>query len=94
MDGGNPRLPLVLSLCLVAAILLYDGPLKRTWAGPAMMGLCRFLNVLLGVSVSGATPWPGWHLAFVVGLYVAGVTWFARTEAQSVTARHSWVRPA
>ncbi len=46
------------------------------------MGACRFLNVLLGVSTCGSLLWPlGGHLALVVGLYIVGVTWFARTEA-------------
>jgi len=68
--------------CLVAAILLYDGWLKRTWAGPLAMGACRFLNVLLGLSVAGQALAPlGLMLALVVGLYIVGVTWFARTEA-------------
>jgi len=77
------RVSLWLALLLVAAILAYDGWLKRTWAGPIGMGLCRFLNVLLGVSLAGtlAVPW-ALHLAMVVGLYIAGVTWFARTEAR------------
>ena len=69
---------------LVAAILLYDGWLKRTWAGPLGMGLCRMLNVLLGLSA--APEWVGgWgiYLALVVGVYVVGVTWFARTEART-----------
>src|SRR5262249_10311002 len=53
------------------------------WAGPIAMGLCRFLNVLLGVSACGSLLWPrGAHLALVVGLYIVGVTWFARTEAR------------
>jgi 4-hydroxybenzoate polyprenyltransferase len=52
------------------------------------MGSCRFLNVLLGVSVSGGLAWPlGPHLALVVGLYIAGVTWFARTEARTSSKR-------
>jgi 4-hydroxybenzoate polyprenyltransferase len=75
--------PLTMAGILVAAILLYDGWLKRTWAGPLGMGLCRFLNVLLGLSLGGG--WPdGWrfHLAAVVGVYIVGVTWFARTEAR------------
>jgi 4-hydroxybenzoate polyprenyltransferase len=72
-----------LALGIVAAILLYDGWLKRTWAGPLGMGACRFLNVLLGVSACGSLLWPmGAHLALVVGLYIVGVTWFARTEAR------------
>ena len=71
-------------MALTAAILLYDSWLKRTWAGPLGMGTCRFLNVLLGLSVADAFPWPwGVHMAFVVGLYIVGVTWFARTEART-----------
>jgi 4-hydroxybenzoate polyprenyltransferase len=72
-----------IAVCLVGAILAYDGWLKGTWAGPLAMGICRFLNVLLGVSACGSLLWPrGAHLALVVGLYIAGVTWFARTEAR------------
>src|SRR5262245_42458264 len=71
------------ALFLVAAVFLYDGWLKRTWAGPIGMGTCRFLNVLLGLTVAadGIAGW-GVLLAFVVGLYIVGVTWFARTEAR------------
>jgi 4-hydroxybenzoate polyprenyltransferase len=77
-------LPATLAGVLTAAILLYDGWLKRTWLGPVAMGSCRFLNVLLGASLSGTLAWPvGPHLALVVGLYIVGVTWFARTEART-----------
>jgi 4-hydroxybenzoate polyprenyltransferase len=73
----------LVAICLVAAILAYDGWLKRTWAGPLAMGTCRFLNVLLGVSACGSLLGPrGAHLALIVGLYIVGVTWFARTEAR------------
>jgi 4-hydroxybenzoate polyprenyltransferase len=79
--------PLVIAVFLVAAILLYDGWLKRTRAGPVGMGACRFLNVLLGLSLwaEALTSW-GLHLAGLVGLYIVGVTWFARTEAR--VSRH------
>jgi hypothetical protein len=74
---------LPLAVGLAAAILVYDGGLKRTWAGPVVMGTCRFLNVLLGLSVvSGGTGTWGLAVALVVGLYIIGVTWFARTEAR------------
>lgn len=77
------RTSLVVAVCLMGAILAYDGWLKRTWAGPLTMGACRFLNVLLGVSACGSLLWPrGAHLALIVGLYIVGVTWFARTEAR------------
>lgn len=71
---------------LVCAILLYDGVLKKSWAGPIGMGLCRFLNVLLGLSPAEASilSWSARiYLAAVVGIYIIGVTWFARTEARS-----------
>jgi 4-hydroxybenzoate polyprenyltransferase len=83
LGGGFRWISTLLALLLVAAILLYDGALKRTGAGPVGMGACRLLNVLLGLSVlpeGGAGAW-GLALALVVGIYIAGVTWLARTEA-------------
>jgi 4-hydroxybenzoate polyprenyltransferase len=92
--------PLALAAFLAVTILLYDGWLKRTWMGPLGMGTCRFLNVLLALSAvrflspsasspgaaGGSSGW-GIHLAAVVGVYIVGVTWFARTEAR--TSRRS-----
>jgi UbiA prenyltransferase family protein len=75
--------PTVLALLLTGAIFLYDAWLKRTLVGPVGMGACRFLNVMLGVSPAAALlPTRGVYLAFVVGLYIVGVTWLARTEAR------------
>jgi 4-hydroxybenzoate polyprenyltransferase len=82
VGGKASAAPAVLAVLLVGAIFLYDGVLKTTPLGPVAMGLCRFLNVLLGVSANWGLAWPrGAHLALVVGLYIAGVTWFARREA-------------
>jgi 4-hydroxybenzoate polyprenyltransferase len=68
---------------LVAAIFLYDGLVKATIAGPIAMGLCRSLNILLGLSIVGEwPPFTGWLIALIVGIYIGGVTWFARTEAR------------
>jgi UbiA prenyltransferase family len=70
-------------LALVAAIFAYDARIKRTKAGPIGMALCRFLNVLLGLSLADATALPlatRIHLALTIGVYIVGVTWFARTE--------------
>jgi 4-hydroxybenzoate polyprenyltransferase len=76
-----------IAICLVLTILLYDGALKDTLMGPVAMGGCRFLNILLGLSVTGDFP-PIWGvlLAVVVGVYVAGVTMFARSEARTSDA--------
>lgn len=72
---------------LAICILAYDGLLKQTFAGPVVMGGCRFLNVILGASSAGlrwTAPWglPHVFIAAALGLYVAGVTWFARREAE------------
>jgi 4-hydroxybenzoate polyprenyltransferase len=81
-DGFDMR-PLLVAILIVGAVLLYDAWLKRTVLGPLNMGLCRFLNVLLGLTVSAEVipPW-GFLLAAVVGVYIVGVTWFARREAR------------
>ncbi len=85
--GAGP-LPTILAVLLAGAILLYDGVLKHFWAGPLGMGLCRFLNVLLGLSITGGVHGgQGVLLALVVGVYVVGVTWFARTEARTSNVR-------
>ena len=75
---------LAYGLGLAAAILAYDGGLKRTSLGPVAMAGCRFLNVLLGLTVVPDDAFPTAlriHLAGIVGVYIVGVTWFARTEA-------------
>lgn len=86
----------IVAALLALAILLYDGGLKRTPIGPLGMGLCRFLNVLLGMSAAGneqivGDAWLGyeagsWVIAAGVGTYIAGVTWFARDEASESRA--------
>jgi len=74
---------------LAACVVLYDAVLKRTPLGPPAMGACRMLNVLLGMSAA-AGPWHDehWLVAAAVGTYIAGVTWFARTEAGRNSRRH------
>jgi hypothetical protein len=73
--------PGVIGITLANLILAYDAILKRTPFGPLAMGACRFLNVLLGLSVAPEMPDElRYHLAAVVGVYIVGVTWFARTE--------------
>jgi 4-hydroxybenzoate polyprenyltransferase len=87
VEGARPFAPAALAVGLVAAILLYDAQLKRTWAGPLGMGTCRFLNVLLGTAVGGTAPGgQALHLALIVGVYIVGVTWLARTEARASSA--------
>ena len=67
---------------LAVLIVLYNAGLKRTLLGPVAMGGCRMLNVLLGMSVLHE-PWriEHWAAAAGIGVYIAGVTWFARNDA-------------
>ncbi len=79
-DSGQFQ-PFHAAILVGLSVLLYDFGLKLTVLAPVGMGLCRFLNVLLGLSAGGIALSPiGLHLAGVVGLYIVGVTWFARTE--------------
>ena len=75
--------PALVAAGLAVAVFAYDAAVKRTPLGPLGMGLCRFLNVLLGMSLS-PMPWESWHylIAAGIGVYIVGVTWFARTEAR------------
>ena len=73
---------------LAACVLLYDGGLKRTRLGPMVMGECRLLNVLLGMSLL-VIPWGKREVLIAVGIgvYIMGVTMFARTDAHVSSRR-------
>ena len=83
------RTSLIVAGVLTLAIFLYDGLLKSTIVGPLVMGLCRFFNVLLGASalpLGELTTHALWSMPQVgvaagLGVYIVGVTWFARNEA-------------
>lgn len=71
---------LFVAVLLALAILGYDGGLKRTVAGPVVMGLCRYLNVMLGASDVPSWQYPQTIAATAMGFYVLGVTIFAQHE--------------
>jgi 4-hydroxybenzoate polyprenyltransferase len=83
---------------LAAAVLLYDAYLKFTPLGPLGMGACRLLNVLLGMSAAshlqgavavGFSP-AELQAAAGIGIYIAGVTLFARGEARRSRSGVLW----
>lgn len=70
---------------LLAAIVSYDVLLKKVPIAPGIMGLCRALNLLLGMTLvapgdEGLTWGIRFALATVLWLYVTGITTFARKE--------------
>jgi 4-hydroxybenzoate polyprenyltransferase len=86
--------PLIIACCLALTIVLYDSGIKSTWAGPAAMGWCRTLNVLLGASVS--TNLVGhrsvWLYAAGMGAYTVVLTALARSETDYSVERSMRVR--
>jgi 4-hydroxybenzoate polyprenyltransferase len=81
---ATPACGTALALALVIVAYNYGG--KSLWFGPVLMGLCRILNVLLGTSLAESDPsFLGhgilyWYIATAIGIFVAGITWFARDE--------------
>jgi 4-hydroxybenzoate polyprenyltransferase len=75
--------PLAIASCLVVMILLYNAWLKQMAFGPAAMGTCRSLNVVLGFSL-GQPVLPAWGAAAAaaVGLYTVGISYLAAMETQ------------
>lgn len=78
-------------LSLIAAVVLYDGPLKKTILAPWLMGVCRGLHWMfafsliqvVGGEVGLQLPKIAYVIAIIMTFYVAGVTWFARREADA-----------
>lgn len=71
----------LLSVSIAVAALVYNKWSKHhSFAGPLNMGLCRGLNLLLGISimVSALDQW--WFIAFVPIIYIAAITMISRGE--------------
>ncbi len=88
--AGNPHwTPVIMAIALLFLITLYNRFAKHSIFGPLVMGLCRSGNVLLGASlIDLSTGFPFLpefclYVAGTMGLYVAGITWFAREEHQT-----------
>lgn len=74
----------VVATTLVACVLAYDATGKRTVLGPEVMGACRGLNFLLGMTGVASLGGPAcWLAAASYGLFVAGVTWISRSEVET-----------
>ncbi|MCP4189646.1 MAG: UbiA family prenyltransferase [Planctomycetaceae bacterium] len=77
----------VIATLLAIMIVTYDGVVKKTLFAPLAMGSCRLLNVFLGMSVVRDVSSPfgfrtdQWLIAGGMGVYIVGVTLFARNEA-------------
>lgn len=73
-----------IAMSIVVSIVLYNAVFKLTFIAPGLMGLCRALNLLLGMSTvplmfTSTTMIP----VGLMWLYITSVTTFARRETQS-----------
>ncbi len=86
LSGSGPSF--LVALLLAGCVLGYDAGLKRTVLGPEVMGTCRGLNLLLGLSQPPGLGGPaGWLLAGSLAVFVIGVTWISRSEVESGKTR-------
>ena len=70
-----------IAVMIAAAALIYDRYGKHhAFAGPLNMGLCRGLNLLLGISILPAVLGTWWFLAIVPVIYIASITMISRGE--------------
>lgn len=70
-----------LAAAIMISCLIYDRFLKHSALfGPLNMGLCRGLNLLLGVSIIPAAIQQWWFLAIVPVIYIASITMISRGE--------------
>ncbi len=71
----------LVALATASAVLLYDAASKRhPIAGPLNMGICRGLNLLLGMAAVPAALESSWFLAGLPILYITAVTALSRGE--------------
>lgn len=83
------RQSLQIGMLLTIMIAAYNLILKHSLLGSPGMGICRFLNLMLGASAANGSVWGNPQLGIAAGLfvYICGVTWFARHEAGQSASR-------
>lgn len=78
----------ILATSIALAAVVYDKWGKHhSFLGPLNMGLCRALNLLLGVSVIPAQVEPFWAVALVPLIYIAAITMVSRGEVHGGNER-------
>ena len=83
----NPTAAVVAALT-AAAILLYDAWTKRfALIGPVNMGLCRALNLMLGIAVVPHALEQAWMLGALPLVYITAVTALSRGEVHGSRRR-------
>ncbi|NAS12093.1 UbiA-like protein EboC [Poritiphilus flavus] len=77
----------VIALVLACSIVLYDAVSnKNVFFGPLNMGICRGLNLILGISVMGSIA--QWKLAIIPLIYIFAITLISRGEVHGNNRKH------
>ncbi|WP_084684701.1 UbiA-like protein EboC [Maribacter forsetii] len=77
----------LISVALTIAILTYDGYFKQFgFAGPLNMGICRGLNLLMGMSILGTLS--DWYITLVPVVYIFAITLISRGEVHGNNKNH------
>lgn len=75
------------AVVLALSILLYDAVGKHhSFFGPLTMGLCRGLNLLLGISILGSLG--PWGIAIIPIIFIAAITMISRGEVHGDNKAH------
>lgn len=78
---------LIIAIVLAFCILLYDARAKRhAFAGALTMGVCRGLNLLLGISILGG--FAHWPLVGIPILYIFAITLISQGEVHGGNKRN------
>ncbi|MBW3634860.1 MAG: UbiA-like protein EboC [Armatimonadetes bacterium] len=77
----SSRLSGILAVVIAGCVLVYNAWGKhQPLIGPVNMGLCRGLNLLLGVSAAPTLLGDRWYLALLPIIYIASITLVSRGE--------------
>ena len=78
----------LLAVAIAVASVVYDGWGKHHFIlGPLNMGLCRGLNLALGISIVTTALPQYWYLALVPVVYIAAITTISRGEVHGGSRR-------
>lgn len=87
-EGGVLSISGILAVATAACAVVYDKWGKHhSTIGPVNMGLCRGLNLLLGISIISAAVGQYWYIGFVPVIYIAAITMISRGEVHGGSKR-------
>ena len=88
LAAAGTRAAGLVAAAIAALVLIYDSWAKRHLAtAPLVMGLCRALNLMLGVAAAPAALARSWPLALIPLCYIGAVTAISRGEVHGGSRR-------